>query len=397
MKKILVKTLAILFLLCASMVFFTACGGEETLEHVHEFDRVVVKGEFKKSDATCTEKAKYFYSCECGEAGKEMFEIGEISDHIAKWIVLKDSTKTEKGYQQKECSICEEVLAYYETPYFVFELDNKLNGMILKTGANESDIIIPATYANIPVVAIDKYAFRYCSNLTSIVIPDSVTSIGYSAFNACYKLVEVYNKSSLNITAGSYDYGYVGYYALAVYTQPYTSKLSTDSNGYIIYTDGEHKILVGYVGNETDLVLPNGITNIYKYAFYNCYYLTSIVIPDSVTSIGDYAFCNCFNLTSIIIPDSVTSIGFWAFEGCSNLTSIIIPDGVTSIGDFAFSGCSNLTNVTIGNNVTSIGFWAFYGCDSLVAIYCVAESKPIGWSSSWNYECSAEVIWGYKG
>ena len=175
---------------------------------------------------------------------------------------------------------------------------------------------------NSQLTTISSSAFSGTS-LTSIVIPDSVTTIGAAAFSGtsltsvtfgensqlttigssafyeCYKLVEVYNKSSLNITKGSSDYGYVGYYALNVYTEEGGSKLSTDENGFIIYTDGEDKILVGYTGSKTDLIISDGIKEIYKYVFSDCSSLTSITIPDSVTSIGEYAFAWCYSLTDV--------------------------------------------------------------------------------------------------
>ena len=194
--------------------------------------------------------------------------------------------------------------------------------------------------------SVGDSAFWNCSGLTEITIPNSVTSIDGSAFSGCYKLVEVYNKSALNITAGSWENGDVGYYAKAVYTQPYTSKLSTDENGYILYTDGDKISLIGYTGTETKLTLPSGITEINRYAFYGCRGLTSITIGNGVTSIGKEAFYRCSGLTSITIPDSVTSIGKEAFYRCSGLTSITIPDSVTSIGENAFYGCYELTRIT---------------------------------------------------
>ena len=153
---------------------------------------------------------------------------------------------------------------------------------------------------------IAESAFSGCSALTSITIPDSVTSIGDYAFEGCTGL--------------------------------------------------------------TSITIPDGVTSIGGGAFYGCSALTSITIPDSVTSIGDYAFEGCTGLTSITIPDGVTSIGGGAFYGCSALTSITIPDSVTSIGDQAFYGCSALTSITIPDSVTSIGDRAFFDCSSLKSI-----------------------------
>ena len=185
-----------------------------------------------------------------------------------------------------------------------------------------------------------------------MTIGNSVTSIGGRAFECCYRLTEVYNKSTLSITAGSSSYGYVAYYAKNVYTNEGGSKLTTDENGYVIYTGGGEKILVAYHGTNTELILPLDITKIQQYAFYKC-----------------------TGLTSITIPDSVTSMGKWTFFGCSELTSVTIGGSVTIIGDDAFYGCTGLTNITFNGTIAqwraiSKGSSWKYNVPSSCKVYC---------------------------
>ena len=136
------------------------------------------------------------------------------------------------------------------------------------------------------------------------------------------------------------------------------------------------------------ITIPDSVTSIGWSAFESCSGITSITISDGVTSIGDSAFSGCTSLTSITIPDSVTSIGLSAFFGCSGITSITISDGVTSISDFAFKSCSGITSITIPDSVTSIGEYAFCRCTSLKTINFSgtkaqwnAISKGDGWDS----------------
>ena len=212
--------------------------------------------------------------------------------------------------------------------------DSAFDAFNIDNCSNLTSIIIPDS-----VTRIGDYAFEDCTSLTSITIPDSVTSIGDNAFHKCTSLTSV------------------------------TIPESVTSIGSSAFE---------YCTSLTDVTIPNSVTSIGGSAFSGCTGLTSITIPESVTSIGNYAFDGCTSLTSITIPESVTSIGNWAFSDCTSLTSITIPDSVTSIGGSAFSGCTGLTSITIPESVTSIGNYAFDGCTSLTSITIPSSVISIG-------------------
>ena len=219
---------------------------------------------------------------------------------------------------------------------------------------------------------IGKNAFFKCISLTSINIPDSVTSIGDCAFNACESLTNINIPNSVtSIGAGAFR----GCISLANINIPdgVTSIgdwafNACESLTSIIIPDSVTSIGAGAFfrcWTLRNINIPNSITSIEEGAFSYCYSLTSINIPDSVTTIGDFAFSGCDSLTSINIPNGVTNIGHSTFSECKSLTNINIPDSVTSIGDFAFSGCVSLTSINIPNGVTNIGQGAFKNCGSL--------------------------------
>lgn len=175
----------------------------------------------------------------------------------------------------------------------------------------DAEVIIPSTYKNKPVTGIDDNVFanmwKYDCNIISVIIPDSVTSIGSGAFSQCFRLESV--------------------------------------------------------------TIGNGVTSIGAFAFSTCNSLVSITIPDSVISIGDKAFHGCDQLKSITIGDGVTSIGIGAFGNCPMLTRVTLGKSVTSIGESAFANCNNLTEITIPNSITQISTVAFQYCNMLRDIY----------------------------
>ena len=235
------------------------------------------------------------------------------------------------------------------------------------------------------VTSIGNYAFCECFGLTSVTIPNSVTSIGNYAFRDCYGLKKVIVKDIAAWCGIKFDGSYSNplYYAKHIYSDEDTeitnliipNSVTSIGNSAFANCSGLTSVTIGnsvtsigssafsYCSGLTSVTIGSGVTSIGNYAFRECSGLTSVTIPNSVTSIGSSTFYNCSGLTSVTIPNSVTSIGINAFANCSKLTSVTIPNSVTSIGTYAFFGCSKLTSVTIPNSVTSIGDKAFDGVD----------------------------------
>ena len=204
------------------------------------------------------------------------------------------------------------------------------------------------------------------NNLTSLTIPNSVTSIGGYAFYGYSGLTSVTIPNGVTSIG---DYAFGGWSSLtsvewnAKNCQNFSNELSTP------FYSARTQI--------TSFIIGDSVQHIPSYLCYCMKNLTSLTIPNGVTSIGERAFHGCSSLTSVTILNGVTSIGGAAFYGCSGLTSVTIPNGVTSIGGSAFWGCSGLTSVTIPNSVTSIEPWAFHGCKKLNEIYCYATEPPV--------------------
>ena len=265
---------------------------------------------------------------------------------------------------------------------------------------NLASITIPNS-----VTSIGESAFSYCSGLTSITIPYSVTSIGSNAFAFCSGL------TSINVESGNTKYDsrnscnaiiekatntLIQGCKTTVIPNSVTSigesafsgcSLTSITIPNSVTSIGRQAFIesgltsitipnsVTSIGREafkrsglTSITIPNSVTTISEYLFYGCSKLTTVSLPDDITSIGDYAFYECRLLSSISLPDGITTIGSGTFSGCSGLTSITIPYSVTSIDREAFSGCHGLTSITIPYSVTGIGESAFSYCFGLTSV-----------------------------
>ena len=224
------------------------------------------------------------------------------------------------------------------------------------------------------MTSIGYSAFRSCGSLTSITLPESLTSIGSYAFSYCHDFTTLDLSGCTNLT----NIGSDAFYNCTGLTS-ITLPESLTSIGERTFEGCTHLEIIEYTGTPeqyfnismgrawvhfsyslrldidvngeteevTSLVVPEGVTRIQSYAFYNCSSLISITLPESLKSIGVSAFQYCFRLTTVDLSGctSLTSIANYAFSNCSGLTSIFLPSSLNSIGYGAFDSCSSLTSV----------------------------------------------------
>ena len=276
------------------------------------------------------------------------------------------------------------------------------------------------------VTSIGYAAFRDCSSLTAITIPESVTSIGDYAFSSCRSLTAITIPESVtSIGEGAF----LSCSSLTAITLPegvtciewFAFEECSNLTSIII---PENSQLTSIKGNAflncsslTSITIPKNVTSISDLPFYGCSGLSSIIvadgntiydsrsgcnavietgsntlivgcnttiIPEGVKSIGDYAFSSCRSLTAITIPQSVTSIGEAAFSS-SGLISITIPESITSLERSAFSNCNSLTTIVLPKKLKNIGSQAFASCEGLLDVYCHAEEVPSALNDAFDY------------
>lgn len=339
------------------------------------------------------------------------------------WILDKEPTKSEDGLRHTECIMCqttisEEILYAIGSSGLLYSKKTETECMVMGIGeCTDEDIVIPKYYDGKLVTLIHEDAFKNCTSIKSVVLPDSVLEIGERAFSGCISLANIEIPDSvLEIGRSAF------------------SGCTSLSN--IEIPDSVTTLSSYAFENCTSLInvrLSNSLTTITGLTFSGCTSLTSITIPDSVTTMGASVFYDCTSLTNVSLPNSLINIKYSPFDNCpslkytefngalylgnennpyvvlvkaanSEITSCEINKDTNIILPYAFENCCSLTRVTIPNSVTSIGDYAFQGCQSLI-IYCEAASKPsTWWSSNWNssidysnwFSSNIPVVWGYQ-
>lgn len=400
-----------------------------TPAHEHSFAETV-KEEGLKSAATCTEPAVYYKSCQCGEKSDETFVSGEALGH--------DYDDTTGKCGREGCR------SYYSVG-LAYTLNEKGDGYIVSGigTCTETDIVIPEVYNGKPVTEIGDEAFmgepsesetEMIGIVTSVVIPNSVTTIGEYAFSGSTDMTKVVIPDSVTKMES-------GAFWFCGLTEVTISKNLTELESAVF----------GMCRNLEKIVVPDNITSLNGGVFFYCTALTDITLPDTLTNIGGFfgpdfgetayyknpenwedgvlyvgnylieakpevlsgtytvkagtkaiaqnAFDGCVNLTRIELPDGLNAIGNKAFLGCTGLTQMTIPESVTRIESHLFGDCTNLTGVTLHDGITSIGASVFSECSSLTSITFNGTKeqwnsieKDDRWYDNWYYDDEVHYI-----
>lgn len=314
-------------------------------------DRSVVSGEYKEPEHEMLSFINWYTDPSCAK-GYEFDMSAAVTDTTvyAKFdyrdFIITSSNRTQVGYVTDITSLVipETFLGDDGVWYRVTGIGSDA----FRWCSNLKTVSIPNT-----VTSIGDFAFSQCDSLTSMTIPDSVTGIGNYVFNRCTAM------KSITIGSGVTSIGEKAFY----------------------WCDALEKVYISDVGAWCQIDFADPESNPFYEAadmYLNGVLLKNLVVPEGTTRIGQYAFQYCSNLASVSIPASVTRIGYNAFYDCDDLRSVTIHgNGETTLDDYAFGSCLYLSTVTM-NGVSTIGMRAFYDCDSLSTISMGSSLRYIG-------------------
>lgn len=244
----------------------------------------------------------------------------------------------------------------------------RINTSAFESGHGLTSVVIPNT-----VTSMGEWVFHDCTGLQFVSIPASLVTMGMNCFQYCFSLKGIY------VDPGNPNYASID---SVLYNKDITTLLTCPAEKTTIEIPNTVTTINGLSfmdGKISSLEIPESVTTIGPMAFLQCKELSSVTIPNSVTSIHNGAFEECSKLKSVVLPNSIDSIDFSTFKGCSSLTSVEIPISVTRILNMAFEGCSSLTTFTIPNSVTMIEKWVFRGCTALEVIDIHEAVTSIGY------------------
>lgn len=312
-------------------------------------------------------------------------------ENAGKLMSVMDGLKVAEAYEQRQ------------NMQFT-KLDGGGYSVKLKEGANSKisgELVIPGVYRQEPVVTIEDYAFENCRSITSVVVPDSITTIGVGAFKGCSSIQNIslpFIGKSINSTGYESVFGYIFGYKIETSSE-YHDTMSTDFvNIKVGAVDGATWQYSCYNGEQWGYTSTQYINSYYYFvptslktvtisnqadipnaAFNGCKMINSINFTNTSNALGNIgiaAFQNCSGLNQynggaigvITIPSGVQKIEQYAFLGCNQISEIHYPEGLLSIGNYAFQDCYLLSNITVPDTVQSMGIGVYKNCNNINSI-----------------------------
>ena len=305
----------------------------------------------------CTADGEESAKCFCGNVG---YRAIDATGHTEITDLGYAATETEQGLTDgSHCGVCGETIVPQKVIYagsqgLEYTVLSDTTCAITGMGTcKDTELIISNYYGGYEVTEIGKSAFKDSSALTSVTIPDSVTSVNIRAFEGCRALASISLPDSITDIA-SYAFSDTAYY-----------NNTGNWEGSVLYIG--NYLIEAKTSLRGDYSVKEGTIAIAEFAFYDCQGLTGVKIPDSVRVLCKNAFVDCDGLTNAVIGNGVEDIKYWAFYSCNNLKSVTFGEGLKTIGERAFLGCG-IEILEIPESVESIGYEAFKECKKMTKV-----------------------------